>query len=35
MEARYKVPRGSPLVPLLYVWRPLRGAWAFLTGKVR
>ena len=35
MEARYQVAEGSPLVPLLYLWRPVRGAWSFVTGKWR
>jgi len=35
MEARYNVAEGSPLVPLLYLWRPVRGAWSFMTGKWR
>jgi len=33
MEGRYGVPPGSKLVPLLYVWRPVRGAWRFVTGR--
>ncbi len=33
MARRYGVRPGSPLLPLLYVWRPIRGAWGFLTGK--
>ena len=33
MAARYKVAVASPLVPLLYLWRPVRGVWALVTGR--
>jgi hypothetical protein len=33
MARRYGVDPRSRLVPLLYVWRPIRGAWGFLTGR--
>jgi Uncharacterised nucleotidyltransferase len=29
---RYGVPRSSPLLPLLYLWRPIRGCWRLVTG---
>lgn len=32
MAARYGVPERSPLLPLLYVYRPLRGVFRALTG---
>ncbi len=33
MARRYGVSSESRLIPLLYLWRPLRGAWGFLTGR--
>jgi hypothetical protein len=33
MATRYGVSRTSPLLPLLYLWRPLRGAWGLVTGR--
>jgi hypothetical protein len=33
MAARYGVPERSPLLPLLYLYRPLRGLFRSLTGK--
>ena len=33
MARRYGVSSGSRLIPLLYLWRPVRGAWGFLTGR--
>jgi len=33
MAARYRVSEGSPLLPLLYLWRPVRGIWALVTGR--
>ncbi len=33
MATRYRVPRSSPVLPLLYLWRPVRGAWSLLTGR--
>lgn len=33
MASRYDVPEDSPLLPLLYLWRPLRGVWGMLTGR--
>ena len=33
MAARYRVPGSSPILPLLYLWRPVRGIWTFVTGR--
>lgn len=33
MATRYRISETSPLVPLLYLWRPLRGFWALVTGR--
>jgi hypothetical protein len=33
MAARYRVAEGSALMPLLYLFRPLRGAWRLVTGR--
>lgn len=33
MAQRYGVPAGSPLLPLLYLWRPLRGVVKLLLGR--
>lgn len=33
MAGRYGVDLESKLLPLLYLWRPVRGAWRFLTGR--
>ena len=33
MVHRYRVPESSVLFPLLYLWRPLRGAWKLFTGR--
>ena len=33
MAARYRVPVSSPILPLLYLWRPVRGIWALVTGR--
>jgi hypothetical protein len=33
MALRYGVSSESRLIPLLYFWRPIRGAWGFLTGR--
>jgi hypothetical protein len=33
MAARYRVSERSPLFPLLYLWRPVRGIWALGTGR--
>jgi hypothetical protein len=33
MAMRYQVRESSPLIPLLYLWRPVRGIWSILTGR--
>ena len=33
LAERYGVAQGSPLLPLLYLWRPLRGVVKLLTGR--
>jgi hypothetical protein len=33
MATRYGVDERSPLVPLLYLWRPVRGLWTVLRGR--
>jgi hypothetical protein len=33
VSARYGVRRSSRLLPLLYLWRPLRSAWRVMTGR--
>ncbi len=33
MAGRYHVHPESKLLPLLYLWRPVRGAWRFVTGR--
>jgi hypothetical protein len=33
MARRYRVSRRSRLLPLLYLWRPVRGAWRVVTGR--
>ena len=33
MATRYRISRTSPLLPLLYLWRPVRGIWALVTGR--
>jgi hypothetical protein len=33
MANRYGVAPDSRLLPLLYLWRPVRGAWRFVTGR--
>jgi hypothetical protein len=33
MATRYGVDERSPVVPLLYLWRPVLGAWTVLRGK--
>jgi hypothetical protein len=33
MATRYRVPEDSALLPFLYLWRPVRGLWALVTGR--
>jgi hypothetical protein len=33
MAARYQLPESSPVLPLLYLWRPVRGIWSLVTGR--
>jgi len=33
MTTRYGVDPRSKFLPLLYLWRPVRGAWRFVTGR--
>ncbi len=33
MSGRYGVHPTSRMLPLLYLWRPVRGAWRFVTGR--
>jgi hypothetical protein len=33
MASRYGLAPESRLLPLLYLWRPVRGAWRFVTGR--
>jgi hypothetical protein len=33
MAARYGVPVTAPWLPLLYLWRPIRGVWSTVTGR--
>jgi hypothetical protein len=33
MASRYGLAPDSRLLPLLYLWRPVRGAWRFVTGR--
>jgi hypothetical protein len=33
MASRYGVAPESRLLPLLYLWRPVRGVWRFVTGR--
>jgi len=33
MARRYGVPERSPLLPMLYVWRPIRGLWGLISGR--
>lgn len=33
MATRYRWPEDSPVLPLLYLWRPVRGIWALLSGR--
>jgi hypothetical protein len=29
----FRIPESSPLLPLLYLWRPVRGIWSLVTGR--
>lgn len=33
MALRYGVPERSPLLPMLYLWRPVRGLWKVVSGR--
>jgi hypothetical protein len=33
MATRYRCPENSPMLPLLYLWRPVRGFWALVSGR--